>query len=106
MHAWIKALSIAIIISMAYFQLKQYVLLVSKDAIKYLNCSSENKCLLELNNQQRFSASIISANWLFNYFAILVLQSSTKKYNVIIAKDALSQEQFYTLRLYLRSLNN
>ena len=91
---------------MGYFQIKQYALLVSKDAIRLLNCSSKNKCKLELNNKHRYLTSIVSANWLFNYFAVLVLQSSTKKFNVIIAKDALSQEQFYTLRLYLRSLNN
>ena len=106
MPIWIKALFVSIIILMANLQIKQYVLLSSNNAIKKINCSGNDKCRVELNNELSYLAKIISADWLLNYFAVFVLQSNTKRFNLIIAKDAMSQEQFYTLSLYLRSLKS
>lgn len=90
---------------MAYKTIKQYALFKADNSIVKLNCASKNKCRIELANGKVYQATIVTANWLFNYFAILVLQTHVKKFNVTIAKDTMSQEQSYTLRLYLRSLN-
>ncbi len=90
---------------MAVNLIKQYAMLSAEKSVTKLDCSSKNKCKIELKNKKVYQVRLVTTGWLFNYFAVLVLQSNVKKIKVIIAKDAVSQEQFYTLRLYLRSLN-
>lgn len=93
------------IIFIAAITFKQYVLLTSANSIIKINCSSKCKCRIELNNGKVYQAKLVAADWLFDYFAVIVLQNNTKKFKATIAKDTMSQEQFYALRLYLRSLN-
>jgi len=102
---WVKIVLVFFIFVTAAITFKQYVLLKSANSISKLNCSSKRKCRVELNNGKVYQAKLIAADWLFDYFAVLVLQNNTKKFKATIAKDTMSQEQFYALRLYLRSLN-
>ncbi len=103
---WIKCLVILLIVVMAFIVIRHYAFIASDDSIKHLNCIANNKCRIELNNGKVYQTKVVSAAWLFNYFVVIMLQSNSKKFKLTIAKDALSQEQFYALRLYLRSLNN
>ena len=95
-----------LIISSAFVAIRRFGLLTSNDSVLHLSCTASDRCRIELNNGKVYQANITSADWLFNYFAVILLQNNSKKFKVIIAKDAVSQEQFYALRLYLRSLNN
>ena len=52
---------------------KQYVLLKSANSISKLNCSNKRKCRVELNNGKVYQTKLIAADWLFDYFAVLVL---------------------------------
>lgn len=67
--------------------------------------SASNECKIESKDGTLHDARIKNADWLFRYFAVIILCTNSKIYKTIIAKDTLSQEQFYTLRLYLRSIN-
>ncbi len=96
---------VSIVSVMAVKTIKQYALLKSEDSIYKLRCSSNSKCKIELKNGKVFQAKLIAENWLFDYFAVFLLQNSTNKFKGTIAKDSMSQEQFYALRLCLRSLN-
>ncbi len=100
-----KVVLVFIVLIMAIYTIKQYALLKSENSIYKLRCSSNNKCQIELKNGKVLQAKLISAEWLFNYFAVLLLQNNTKKFKATIAKDSMSQEQLYALRLYLRSFN-
>ena len=95
-----------LIILIAFVVLRRFALLTSNDSVLHLSCAANDRCRIELVNGKVYQTNITSADWLFNYFAVILLQSNSKKFKVIIAKDAVSQEQFYALRLYLRSLNN
>ena len=101
----IKVVLVFFIFVIAANTFNQYVLLKSAKSISKLNCSGERKCRIELNDGKVYKAKLIAANWLCDYFEVLVLQNNTKKFKSTIAKDTMSQEQFYALRLYLRSLN-
>ena len=101
----VKLALVMILLLMAVKTIKQYVLLKTDHSIAKLNCLTNCKCRLELNNGKVYQVKIISAEWLFNYFAVLVLRNNSNKFKATIAKDTLSQEQFYALHLYLRSLN-
>ena len=93
-------------VAVAFFTAKKYIFFKSNNSIAKLSCTKNGKCRVELKNGKVFQAKIVSAEWLFNYFAVFVLENNVNKFKTTIAKDALSQEQFYSLRLYLRSLNN
>ena len=92
---------------------KQHALLRSDSSIAALVCSSSslssgsdnNKCKITLNNGKEFKVNITSADCLFNYFIVLLFKNNAKTFKATIAKDTISQEQFYSLRLYLRSIN-
>jgi len=103
--AWLKALLLILVVAMATKAIREHGLNISETSITKLSCASNSKCRIELNNGTAIQAKITNADWLFNYFAVLIIQSKQNKFNTVIAKDSLSQEQFYTLRLYLRSLN-
>ena len=103
---WLKCLSILLIVLMAFNVLRRYALFISNDSIRHLSCASNKKCRIELYNGNVHQVKLVSSAWLFNYFAVMVLQSSSRKFKLAISKDTLSQEQFYALRLYLRSKNN
>ena len=82
------------------------MLLQNKNSIlKITAVSASNECKIETSNGTTHDARIQNADWLFRFFAVIVLSVNTKIYKTIIAKDMLSQEQFYALRLYLRSIN-
>ncbi len=102
---FVKVALVFFVFVLATYTVNQYVLLKSEKSIYKLNCRNTRKCRVELNNGKVYQANLIAANWLFDYFAVLVLQNNTKKFKATIAKDTMSQEQFYALRLYLRSLN-
>jgi len=88
----------------AVITIKRYALFNAENSVHKLSCSNDNKCKVELHNGKTYKVKVTATNWLFDYFAILTMQNKTKKFKATIAKDALSQEQFYVLRLYLRSL--
>ncbi len=104
-QVWVKILCVLLVIYIAAKIIKQYVLLKAEHSISKMNCANNLKCRLEFVNGKVCQAKLISADWLFDYFAILEFQKNAKKFKAVIAKDAVSQEQFYALRLYLRSLN-
>jgi len=92
-----------------YFAVKitmQYALLKSDAAVIRVSTTSKvGQCSIELKNGKTYQASLKDADWLFEYFAVFAFTANTKAIKTIIAKDAMSQEQFYALRLYLRSFN-
>ena len=94
-----------VLLFFAVNSIKQYALFKSDNAIYKLSSLGDRKLLVELKNGKVFQAKVISAECLFDYFTVFVLQNNARKYKSTIAKDTLSQEQFYTLRLYLRSFN-
>jgi len=102
---WIKGVVVCGIVIIALHLVKQHALLKHSHSITSLNCAHDKKCKIKFNDGNSCNAEIISAEWLFNYFAVFVFQNKKKKLNATIAKDSMSQEQFYALRLYLRSLN-
>lgn len=73
--------------------------------IRVSTTSKVGQCSIELKNGKTYQASLKDADWLFEYFAVFAFTANTKAIKTIIAKDAMSQEQFYALRLYLRSFN-
>ncbi|MEM7400634.1 MAG: protein YgfX [Pseudomonadota bacterium] len=101
----IKVIIILLIIVLGFITINKFALIRDDSSIIKLNCVDKGNSKLMLKNGIEIQANLISAKWLFEYFAVLVFKNNTKSYKTIIAKDALSQEQFYTLRLYLRSLN-
>lgn len=103
---WVKAIAIASILIIGIKTIEQYALLTADNSVVKISASSAtNQCQIEINNEKILHAHIKDAGWLFEYFAVLVLSTNTKVFKTIIAKDAISQEQFYALRLYLRSFN-
>ena len=101
----LKVIIILLIVSLGFITIKKFVLFKDDSSVINLNCADRGKSKLTLKNGAEVQANIVSAKWLFEYFAVLVFKSNAKLYKTVIAKDALSQEQFYALRLYLRSLN-
>ena len=85
--------------------IKQYALLLTQTSIIKLICSSDNKCKITLKSGEEFQVKLISANCLFDYFIVFLFKNNAKKFKATIAKDTVSQEQFYALHLYLRSFN-
>ena len=100
-----KVILILLILLLGFVTIKQFVLLNDNCSVVKLNCADKGNTRLTLKNGSVVNANIVSAQWLFEYFVVLIFKNHSKKYKAVIAKDALSQEQFYTLRLYLRSLN-
>lgn len=103
---WIKIGAILLVLVSAVNTVKHYALLRDKNSIvKLFATSSPQDCKIKIKSGALLPAHIENAGWLFGYFAIIVLRANSNKHKCIIAKDMLSQEQFYTLRLYLRSIN-
>lgn len=105
LNIWIKGTCIVIVLVLAIKTIKQHILFLSTNAISKINCSANRKCRIELNNGKVYQAKLMSADCLFNYFVVFTMQASAKKFSAAIAKDTMSQEKFYQLNLYLRSLN-
>ncbi len=104
---WVKTITIIPIIIIGIKNIEQYALLKADNSVvKISDSSTRNQFQIETNNGKTHLAHIKYAGWLFEYFAVLVLSTNAKIFKSIIAKDAISQEQFYVLRIYLRSLNN
>ena len=111
--ALLKVIALAALTYLGVKAIKQHALLRADSSITAIVCSSSNlgsgsgnnKCKVILNNGKEFQTELISANCLFDYFIVFLFKNNTKKFKATIAKDAISQEQFYALRLYLRSIN-
>ena len=101
----LKLLSILLVIYLSVIAIRQSVLLASDSSIIKMSSTAKGKSQLELKNGAVHQANLISAQWLFEYFVVIIFKNNRRKYKTVIAKDTLSQEQFYALRLYLRSLN-
>ena len=103
---WIKVIAIGFVLASSVYTIKHYIFLKNKTSVVKISAASDSrKCRIEINCGKIYQAHIKNAGWIFGYFAIFVLNTNTNKYKTIIAKDVLSQEQFYALRLYLRSIN-
>ena len=83
---------------------KQYALLQNTNSVIKIVGASNGNCKIEFNDGKFIQAKIVSSGSLFEYFKIIVMKNNSQKITSIIAKDSISQEQFYVLRLYLRSL--
>ena len=102
----IKVIAILLILVSGVYVIKQFALLKNSNSIvKFIASSTSIECKLETKEGIEIDARIKNADWLLHYFAVIVFSTNTKIYKTIIAKDTLSQEQFYALRLYLRSIN-
>ena len=102
----VQILAIALVCISGIVTIRRYVLLSNKNSIvKFLTTGVSKICKIELKIGQIHNANIKYAGWVLGYFAIIVLSTNANNYKTIIAKDTLSQEQFYALRLYLRSIN-
>ncbi|MFK7816335.1 MAG: protein YgfX [Gammaproteobacteria bacterium] len=103
--AWIKLISSLIAIYFGTITIKQYALLKADNSVIRIISSGDNKCKVEFQDGSTAQANIISISSLFDCFVVLVIKNKSNKITLVIAKDSISQEQFYMLRLYLRSLN-
>lgn len=102
----IKLVVIVLIILLGAKAIYQFVLLKDHHAVTHVSSSTvSSKCKIELKNGNTVHTSLKHAGWIFDYFVVLVFSANKNIYKTIIAKDAASQEQFYALRLYLRSTN-
>lgn len=84
--------------------IKQHALYTSDVSITNLVFTSNKKCKIKLKDGKQFQVKLLSAECLFDYFVIFQFKNNVNNYKATIAKDTISQEQFYTLRLYLRSI--
>lgn len=102
----IKLVVLVLIILLGAKAIYQFVLLSNHRAVTHISSSiASAKCKIELKNGNTIHTSLKHAGWVFDYFVVLVFSANKNIYKAIIAKDAASQEQFYALRLYLRSIN-
>ena len=102
----IKLIVIVLIILLVVKAVNQFVLLKDRNSVVHVSASSASiQSRIELKNGNTIHTSLIHAGWVFEYFVVLVFSANKNVYKAIIAKDAISQEKFYTLRLYLRSTN-
>lgn len=102
---WIKLVIFLVVIYLGIITIKKHALLNDNNSINRIICTGNDKCKIEFNSGHLIQAKIISVRSLFNYFIVMVIKDNKKNITSIIAKDSISQEQFYTLRLYLRSIN-
>lgn len=102
----LKVIALAVLIFVGVKAIKQHALFATDASIIKLNGfnPSNNKCKIKLKNGKKIQVNLISAECLFGYFIVLAFKDNANKYKITIAKDMVSQEQFYALRLYLRSL--
>ncbi len=85
--------------------IKKHALLNTEKSVIRIVSSGDKKCKLEFKNGSSTQVNVISIVNLFDYFFVLVVKNNSNKITSVIAKDSISQEQFYMLRLYLRSFN-
>ncbi len=103
---WIEIMFAAAVILSLYYSITKYAWLTANNSIVHIAClGKEEKCEIEFKSGKKVQVKVLDAAWVANYFATLLFKSETKKYKCVISKDAISQEQLYTFRLYLRSVN-
>ncbi len=100
---WIKVILFFLVVYLGVTTIKQYALLNDNNSISKIISSGNKKCKIELNSGKIIQANITAVGSLFDYFIVIVVKNNSNKITSIIAKDSISQEQFYALRLYLRS---
>lgn len=99
-----------LIIVLAKSALSQYVWLNAENSIIKINSVvSAEQYVIQTKANKTYHASIINAVWVFDYFAILVFKAKVsrtknKVIKTVIAKNVISQEQLYALRLSIKSL--
>ncbi len=104
---WYKLFALVLVLLNGVYTIKHYILLNNSNSIVRISISVISKLhKIEFKDGTTHHVHIKNAAWLFNYFATIVFYTKSKRYKSIIAKDTLSQEQFYALRLYLRSINS
>ncbi len=98
---------VILVLVSAIIMIRQYVFFHNKKSIIKITATMNalKTCEIEVKDGTTHKARIDNAGWFLNYFATILFCANSCKYKTIIAKDTLSQEQFYTLRLYLRSIN-
>jgi hypothetical protein len=101
---WLKIPLFLVVIYFGVANTKQYALLQNTNSVIKIVGASNGNCKIEFNDGKFIQAKIVSSGSLFEYFKIIVMKNNSQKITSIIAKDSISQEQFYVLRLYLRSL--
>ena len=100
----LKLVLFFVVIYLGVANIKQYSLLQAANSVVRIIGASNGKCKIECNDGKFIQAKIISSGNLFGTFIIMVMKNNAQKITSIIAKDSISQEQFYALRLYLRSI--
>jgi len=113
---WLKLILLLCIAALLKSALTQYVWLNAKNSVIKINTASSSSLtsfpssgqfLIQTKANKRYQASVINAAWVFDYFAILVFKINVNERNkkvlrVVIAKDMISQEQLYALRLAIQ----
>lgn len=103
---WIKAVAIVSVLITGIKVIAQYSLLKTEGSIVKISASGAgDECKIETRGEITHRARLKSADCLFGYFILFVFGTNKKTFKSIIAKDAVRSEQFYALRLYLRSFN-
>ena len=112
---WVKAVLIIILLLSGSVTLHQFVYLKSKNSVVRIDASgSINKCIIKTADDIEYQTEIKSIAVLFNYFVVIAFCESAKDFSfksknrrlfkTIIAKDVISQEQLYALRLCDKSI--
>lgn len=101
---WLKIIASTALVFIGINAIKRHALFKSDASIISLVCLSEGKCKIKLNNGKQLQVKLVSADILFDYFVAFSFKNNANIYKATIAKDTISQDQFYALRLYLRSI--
>ncbi len=108
--AFFTIIMLFLLLVMVMTALRKYVWLnASNSIIKINSTATAGQYLIQTKADKTYQASMINSVWVLNYFAIIVFKvnlgsPNTKDFKVVIAKDALSQEQLYALRPTFQNL--
>ena len=102
--AWIKAAASVACLVIGIRLTARYALLKTDGAIvKIMAFNATNPCKIKTRGGAEYGVRLKSADLQFDYIALLVFGTNKRTFKAVITKDAVDPEEFYTLRLYLRS---
>lgn len=101
---WLKAAVSVMCLVIGIRLTARYALLKTDNAIiKITAFNPTSPCKIKTRGGAEYGVRLRSADLQFNYIALLIFGTNKRTFKTIITKDAIDPEQFYTLRLYLRS---
>ena len=104
--AWVKAAAILVCLAVGARLTTRYALLKTRGSIVKVTISDAmDLCQIEMRGGAVYHAQLKDADLQFGHVALLVFGVDNKTFKAVIAKDAVDSNQFYALRLYVRSFD-